>query len=335
MGQGGERPRGVLSPARGYDLRISVIMRASIVIAAHNEGDLLLKTVRSCQQSLLGMEAEIVIADDASTDGAVAQTSRHFPDVRIFRHRKRRGTSTTKDLGARKARGDVLVFLDGHCKPEPWAVERLVNDVENFDGTAIVTPRVSNLDPHTWQLLGNQVGYGYEMELAGLNCGWTQLRGLRQRAGYYESPSLCGCSFAVSRDLYSKLWGFDRDMIDWGVEDLDFGLKAWLVGEGILHNPRASIGHRFRTDSPNYSIGDTAIPVNQLRLVRKNFGDRAWEEWLDRFRSRLSGEQWKAAWVRFLKRRRSAEKERTYILGERKRDEYWYAARFGLAWPVP
>ena len=112
-------------------------------------------------------------------------------------------------------------------------------------------------------------------------------------------------------------------------------IDAKLVGEGILHNPRASIGHRFRTDSPNYSIGDTAIPVNQLRLVRKNFGDRAWEEWLDRLRSRLSEEQWKAAWVRFLKRRRSAEKERTYILGERKRDEYWYAARFGLAWPVP
>ena len=48
----------------------------------------------------------------------------------------------TKDLGARHARGDVLVFLDGHCKPESGAIERLVADVEQLAGQAIVIPSI-------------------------------------------------------------------------------------------------------------------------------------------------------------------------------------------------
>ena len=46
-------------------------MRASIVIAAHNEGDLLWRTVRSCIESTAGFGYEIVVADDASTDGSL------------------------------------------------------------------------------------------------------------------------------------------------------------------------------------------------------------------------------------------------------------------------
>jgi hypothetical protein len=138
----------------------------------------------------------------------------------------------------------------------------------------------------------------------------------------------------VGRDLYFKLRGFDRHMVDWGVEDLDFGLKAWLVGEGILHNPHASIGHRFRTDFQQYSVRNEAIPINQLRLGRKNLGDRAWEEWLPRFRARLGEAEWQAAWNGYSKRRRSVEKERRYLLSARKRDEYWYAFCFGLSWPT-
>jgi glycosyltransferase involved in cell wall biosynthesis len=309
-------------------------MRASIVIAAHNEGHFLERTIASCLESLLGFDAEIVIADDASSDGSVEEARRRFPQVSLFRHRRRRGTSSAKDLGARKAHGEVLVFLDAHCKPEAWAIERLVNDVETFEGSVVVTPRIPNLDPEAWACKDDQTGYGYGLDLERFHCEWLQLGHMQMREGYYETPALCGCCFAVSRALYFKLRGFDRHMVDWGVEDLDFSLKAWLLGEGILHNPYACIGHRFRTDSPDYSISDLAVPVNQLRTARKALGDRAWEEWLHRFRLRLGERRWQEAWAGFLRGRRSAERERKYLLRARKRDEYWYAARFGLSWPA-
>ncbi len=99
-------------------------MRFSVVVAAHNEGD-----------------------------GSVEQVQRRFPRVRVVRHEERQGASPTKDLGARHARGDVLVFLDGHTKPEPGAMARLVEDVERLQGAAVVTPAVAGLCTQRWKSL--------------------------------------------------------------------------------------------------------------------------------------------------------------------------------------
>ena len=41
-------------------------MRASLVIAAHNEGESLAKTIGSCIETCAGLDCEIVVADDAS-----------------------------------------------------------------------------------------------------------------------------------------------------------------------------------------------------------------------------------------------------------------------------
>jgi glycosyltransferase involved in cell wall biosynthesis len=308
-------------------------MRASVVIAAHNEGDLLTRTVESCVRTTGGLDLEFVVADDGSTDGSIQALKRRFPFVRTVRHRRRRGCSATKDLGARKARGDVLVFLDGHCNPEPLAIERLINDVEDLSGRAVVTPAVPHLDTKHWKNVYSQVGFGYGMRLEELDCDWVAPEHMRPRGRFYESPSLCGCCLAVSRELYLKLWGFDPNMVEWGIEDLDLALKAWLLGGGIVSDPLACVGHRFRQTFDTFTVADIAIPVNQLRMARKHFSDRLWEEWIERFRAREGSIDWKRVWSRFQEGRRSVERERRYLLAHRERDEYWYAARFSLAWP--
>lgn len=95
-------------------------MRASLIFAAHNEGDLLWRTLESVVQTSLGLQFEMVVADDASWDGCVVEAQKRFPEIRRIQHEERRGASPTKDLGARHARGEVLVFLDSHVKPEIW-----------------------------------------------------------------------------------------------------------------------------------------------------------------------------------------------------------------------
>jgi hypothetical protein len=107
----------------------------------------------------------------------------------------------------------------------------------------------------------------------------------------------------------------------------------WLVGEGVLHDPYACIGHRFRTEFSGYSIRSTAVPINKLRMARKNFGERAWDEWLRQFRLQHAEAEWDAVWTGFWKRWRSVERERRRLIATRKRDEYWYASHFGLPWP--
>ncbi|HUQ68330.1 MAG TPA: glycosyltransferase, partial [Planctomycetaceae bacterium] len=319
-------------------------MRTTLVIAAHNEGDRLWQTVRSCVESCAGLDSEIVVADDCSSDGSVTEMARRFPLARVVRHEERRGASPTKALGARHARGEVLVFLDGHCHPEPGAIARLVADVEHLKGQAIITPAVPALCTARWKNATGQIGHGYRLDLERFDCGWLPLETLRaaphRGRQFYESPALIGCALALSRELYDTLWGFDAHMLFWGVEDLDFGLKCWLMGYPILHDPEAVIGHRFRQAFDNYEVPLEQLLVNQLRMARKQFAPGVWSDWVERCRQRHPGRLadhpeglWARVWTLFEEQRASAESERSYLQSRRVRDEFWYAERFGLDWP--
>ena len=128
-------------------------------------------------------------------------------------------------------------------------------------------------------------------------------------------------------------------MRKWGVEDLDLSLKCWLSGHAILHDHKAVIGHRFRTKFENYDAPIEEFLVNQLRMAGKNFTPAVWGQWVEETRQRHSKHLteypeglWARVWTMFEADRASADEERAYH-ARRTRDEFWYAERFGLAWP--
>jgi GT2 family glycosyltransferase len=311
-------------------------MRASIVIASCNEGTNLEKTVRSCLETTADLDAEIVVADDASTDGSPEAVKRRFPQVRLARHAERRGVSQTKDLGARWARGEVLVFLDAHCKPEPGAVERLVAGVEELDGDAVLSPRIANLDVSRWENDLDQVGHGYAITLESFDVWWVPFEAMTPHAAtrFYLQPTFIGCVVAMSHKLYDRLWGFDTGMLVYGAEDTDFGVKAWLMGHPVLHDPEPVIGHRFRQDFDNYVVPSEHILCNQLRMARKAFSDPVWFDWLARFSSWQPADLWERGWRQYLAGHESVERERAYLMANRVHDEFWYARTFGQSWPL-
>lgn len=136
-------------------------MFVSVIVAARNEGESLWKTVRSCSDGAPGLGFEVIVADDHSDDGSIEELQRRFPRVRVVRHAdptdqrseaigdgdssppldapgfelggseatpSRRGAAATKDLGARHARGEILIFLDGHCHVDSDSLRRLIDD---------------------------------------------------------------------------------------------------------------------------------------------------------------------------------------------------------------
>jgi len=310
-------------------------MRATIIITSFNDGEYLDRTVTSCLDATARLDCEILLADDGSPDGSIDRARRRFPDLRFVAHDTRRGIAATKDLGARSASGDVLVFIDGHCKPEPTAIVGLVEDVEEFDGGAIITPAVAALNTDLWENQLHIVGNGYRVELTDFKCGWADKAALRRRRRFYESQALIGCCVAMSRTLYDELLGFDTGMQQWGSEDIDLGLKAWFMGSLILNDPEAVVGHRFRASVDNYELTAVHPLVNKLRMARKSFDDPVWEEWLSacRVRHHAWPDLWNQVWSTFELGRDSLERERAHIRDHKTRDEYWFADYFDLPWP--
>lgn len=84
----------------------------SIVIPAHNEE----KWIAACIESVLRdsyPHKEVIVVDDTSTDHTSDILSR-FP-VNVIRNEKRVGPSSARNIGVRKAKGEVIVFVDAHC----------------------------------------------------------------------------------------------------------------------------------------------------------------------------------------------------------------------------
>jgi len=109
-------------------------MRASIIVASHNEGPSLVRTLDSCVQDAAGMDVEIVVVDDCSTDGSIEAAVHRNPTVVVRRTPSRCGASPPKALWAQAARGHTLLFLDAHSKPESGSLERLLSSVEATGG---------------------------------------------------------------------------------------------------------------------------------------------------------------------------------------------------------
>jgi glycosyltransferase involved in cell wall biosynthesis len=314
-------------------------MRASIAITSHNEGDLLWKTVQSCLETMQDLDCEIVVADDGSTDGSIEELIGKFDEVRVVTLPERRGCPAARDLAARSSQGDVLIFLDAHCKPEGEALIRLVDDVEQWNGQVIVAPRIVGLDVKRWESGPTSAYIGFRLDLEWFTGGWLKPEDLKKWVGpggrvFYEESCMAGCSLAIARDLYEKLRGFDRDMLTWGMEDQDLALKCWLMGHSILVDPELAIGHRFVRTHSNYSIPFEHLLANRLRMARKNFDSVTWEDWCWRHRTFYGPRIWREAWRLFELNRESVEEEREYLLSVRPHGIYQYAIQFGLAWPL-
>ena len=92
----------------------------SIVVASHNKGPYVAETLRSALAQ--GPVAEVVVVDDASTDGSQAilrEIARGNPGMRLIELPSNRGGSHCRNIGIREARGEFVVFLDADDLLDP------------------------------------------------------------------------------------------------------------------------------------------------------------------------------------------------------------------------
>jgi GT2 family glycosyltransferase len=320
-------------------------MRFSILIASHNDGDALRRTIESCIRTCNTADYEIVVVDDASTDNSAFEVKYRFPFVRMVQNSERRGHAAAKRQAAEQSRGRVLVFLDARSNPEHDSISQIVRDVENVDGRGIVTPQLQALDDETWKNVPAQAGHGYRLSLKDFGADWIPFRSLKPATTrdekLYVSPALHGACFAVSRMLYEELQGFDPYLGICGFDDLDFGLRCWMMGSTILHNPCAIVGYRFSDFVDRETVELIDVVSSQLRMAHKCFVPSVAAQWVCLCRQRHQNAPtehpegvWARAWTEFLAGRSSAEADRRYLQANRQRDEFAYAREFGLKWPA-
>lgn len=94
----------------------------SIVITCHNQAQFIAAAVSSALSQPFSSK-EIIIVDDASTDGSLEILERYGSAIRLVKLTKNVGAACARNVGAETAIGDYLVFLDGDDLLLPWALE--------------------------------------------------------------------------------------------------------------------------------------------------------------------------------------------------------------------
>jgi N-acetylglucosaminyl-diphospho-decaprenol L-rhamnosyltransferase len=116
----------------------------SVVIVSYNTSDLLNNCLSSIEAWLEANShtGEIIVVDNASTDGTSSMIRRRFPEIRLIENRHNAGFAAANNQGMQAARGRYIVLLNPDTTVLGDAFGQLADYLEQHPETGIVGPRL-------------------------------------------------------------------------------------------------------------------------------------------------------------------------------------------------
>jgi GT2 family glycosyltransferase len=241
--------------------------------------------LRACLRSLVPeeqkVELEVVVVDNASTDGAAEMVAAEFPDVFLIRNEVNLGFARANNQAAARARGSYLFFLNNDTVLPPCALRGLLDYAEAHPEAGIIGPQLRDSGGKS------QVSWRRRPTLAALLHRTTLLRctGLlrsayrRYRArdggeGTRPVEVLMGAALFVSRQVFAECGPWDEGYT-FGGEDIDLCTR---VGRRypVIYHPEVEVIHFGRLSSRRhigYAYTNTVIGVT--RYLRQTGCPRA------------------------------------------------------------
>ena len=253
----------------------------SIVIVSYNTERLLRNCLKSVQESVDSLEKEVIIIDNASTDGSVEMVRREFPDCRVIINKENFGFGMANNVGAREAKGDYLLFLNSDTTVFKDTLVELINSVRK-SGVRVASCRLVNpngsIQPQGGFLPRLSKIAAWMLFLDDLPMIGDLIRPYQQRRKHFFERDqilgwVSGTALLVERDLFFKLSGFDEKIFMYG-EDLEFCYRAKKAGEKVYYFAKPIIKHMGHG-----SGGREQAILGEYRGLKYFFGKHkpAWE----------------------------------------------------------
>ena len=102
----------------------------SVVVPLYNEQDNVAELQKEIASALAGVEHELILVDDCSTDETLARIQRG-PKVRVIEFAKNTGQSAAMYAGIMAAKGEAIALLDGDLQNDPADVLKLLELINN------------------------------------------------------------------------------------------------------------------------------------------------------------------------------------------------------------
>jgi GT2 family glycosyltransferase len=195
----------------------------SVVIPSYNGWDYLKKNLPAVMS--LGAD-EVIVVDDASTDGTPEKIASVFPDIKLIIHQKNKRFPSTVNDGFKQAAGDVIFLLNQDLTPDKNLIKASLSFFKN---------------PEVFAVTFNEGKLAYAT--ADFTAGFLEYGAGKQVDAPHQSFWASGGSAAFRKSAWDELGGFDTIFTPGYYEDLDIGWRARKRGLEILWLPKARVDH--------------------------------------------------------------------------------------------
>ena len=209
-------------------------MTTAVVILNWNGRKMLERFLPSVTAYTVG-DAEVIIADNGSTDDSLSFLRQQYPSLRIIELDKNYGFADGYNKALAQVDAEYFVLLNDDVEVTPNWIEPVIDQMKQHPDTAICQPKLLMYDQRdTFEYAGGAGGfidkYGYPF------CRGRMFTTLEQDHGQYNDPCpifwASGAAMFVRADVWKELGGLDGDFFA-HMEEIDFCWRARNAGYDV------------------------------------------------------------------------------------------------------
>ncbi|XP_065325737.1 polypeptide N-acetylgalactosaminyltransferase 15-like [Pelmatolapia mariae] len=263
---------------------IESLPSASVVICFNDEAwSTLLRTVHSVLDTAPKQYLqEVLLVDDLSQQGhlktGLSEYVSHLDGVRLIRSTKRLGVGGCRTLGAARAVGEVLVFMDSHCECQKGWLEPLLERIAQ-DRTRVVSPIMDVIDWQSFRYNATQWPvrgvFDWRLDFFWESNPELQDKDPEMAVQPLQSPALGGGVVAIDRHFFQSVGAYDPGMVLWGAEQIELSIRVWSCGGSMEVVPCSRVGHLIRRHLPYRFPDQDLLQRNKIRIA---------ETWMDTYK---------------------------------------------------
>jgi GT2 family glycosyltransferase len=250
-------------------------MDLSVIIVNWNTRDLLCQCLDSLTQKVEGIEMEILVVDNGSTDGSVAAVRDKFPGVRLIENPVNMGFAKANNQAISLSSGEYLLLLNPDTQVKDETVVKMLSFMDAHAEAGLVGAQLLNADGSKQNSIANFPSLATELLNKSL------LRRLfpekfpgkgRDYPGPVEVDSVIGACMMVRRKAVEQMGLLDEKFFLF-LEETDWCYRIKKAGWKVYHIPQAEIFH-FQGKSAEAEKGKARIEYYRSRYhyFRKNRG---------------------------------------------------------------
>jgi GT2 family glycosyltransferase len=215
---------------------------ASIVVSNWNGKNLLQKNLPSIIRAIKysGTEHELIVVDDASSDGSQEFVRQTYPQVKLIGLKENKGFVRANNIAVGRSKHDIVILLNNDMLVEKDCLSFII---PHFDDEKVfaVTPKMITED-----IFRNK----YKITIScwsKFRCGFwhdVEIPGLKDKEGRWIVLTAPGGGIALDKKKFLSLGGFDILYYPFYYEDTDLSYRAWKRGWKIIYEPATVINHR-------------------------------------------------------------------------------------------